>query len=166
MPKHRSQEKLRREVAAHLEDFPRQLLALENAMEKFGENFELSEFKPAFEGDAGTDAYNQVQAVERAFSRVQNYIAQLAQNGLRLTDLELPKTHESEAARAFEALKEAGAIDASLSKRLKRMQKVRAEVEHEYLQVKAGRLHEAVELLAASARDFIGAYAAWIEPYL
>jgi hypothetical protein len=114
MPKRKSQAQLRKEVVAHVEDLPRQLLALETAMEKFGENFELSEFKPAFEGHAGT----------------------------------------------------AGAIDSSLCKRLKRLQKVRAEVEHEYLQVKAGPLHQAVVLLAASARDFVGPYTAWIKPYL
>jgi hypothetical protein len=166
MPKGKGQAQLRREVVAHMEDFPRQLLALETAMEKFDEDFELSEFKPAFEGRAGSEAYNQVQAVERGFARVQNYIAQLAQNGARLADLELPKIHQGEAARAFEALREAGAIDAALCKRLKRIQKVRGEIEHEYLQVKAGRLHEAVELLAASAPDFIGPYTAWIERYL
>jgi uncharacterized protein YutE (UPF0331/DUF86 family) len=166
MPKRKSQAQLRKEVVAHLEDLPRQLLALETAMEKFGEGFELSKFKPAFEGDAGSEAYNQVQAVERGFARVQNYIAQLAQNGARLAGLELPKIHESEAARAFEALKEAGAIEASLCSRLKRLQKVRAAVEHEYLRVKAGPLHQAVELLAASVRDFVGPYTAWIETYL
>lgn len=166
MPKRKSQAQLRREVVAHLEDLPRQLLALETAMEKFGEDFELSRFKPAFEGDAGSEAYNQVQAVERGFARIQNYIAQLAQNGASLAGLELPRIHESEAARAFEALKEAGAIDTSLCKRLKRLQKVRAAVEHEYLQVKAGSLHQAVELLAASAHDFAGPYRAWVEPYL
>lgn len=57
-------------------------------------------------------------------------------------------------------------IDDSLCKRLKRMQKLRAEVEHEYLQVKAGRLHEAVGQLVASAADFVVPYTAWIEPYL
>jgi len=166
MPRPKSQPQLRREVVAHLEDLPRQLLALETAMEKFGENFELSKFKPAFEGEAGSEAYNQVQAVERGFARVQNYIAQLAQNGATLAGLEIPKIHESEAARAFEALREAGAIEASLCKRLKRLQKARAAVEHEYLQVKAGPLHQAVGLLVASARDFVGPYATWVKPYL
>lgn len=166
MAKRKSRVQLRSEVVAHLEDFPRQLLALETAMEEFGEDFELKKFKPAFEGKAGSAAYNRVQAVERGFARVQNYIAQLAQNGARLAGLELPNSHQGEAARAFEALREAGAIDASLCKRLKRTQKARAEVEHEYVQVKAGRLHEAVVLLAASARDFIGPYASWIEEYL
>lgn len=166
MPKGESPARLRKKVIALLEEYPRQLLALETAMEKFGEDFDLNEFEPAFEGQLGSEAYNQVQAVERGFGRIQNYIAQLAQNGAMLAGLELPKVHHSEAVRAFDALKEAGVINASLCRRLKRMQKARAEVEHEYVQVTAGRLHEAVALLATSARDFIGPYTAWIEPYL
>jgi len=82
---------MRREVAVRLDDLPRQLLALESAMEEFGPNFELSEFKPAFEGNSGIKAYNKVQAVERAFSRVQNYVVELAEYGSKLTALELPK---------------------------------------------------------------------------
>lgn len=135
-------------------------------MQEFGEDFELKRFKPAFEGRVGMGAYNRVQAVERSFARVQNYMAQLSLSGAQLADLELPKIREGEAARAFEALKRAGVIDPSLCKRLKRTQKVRSEVEHDYAQVKAGSLHEAVELVAASSRDFIEAYTTWITPYL
>jgi hypothetical protein len=75
---------MRREVAVRLDDLPRQLLALESAMEEFGLDFELSEFKLAFEGKSGIKAYNKVQAVERAFSRVQNYVVELAEYGSRL----------------------------------------------------------------------------------
>lgn len=135
-------------------------------MQKFGGDFKLRQFKPAFEGRAGIEAYNHVQAVERSFARVQNYMAQLSQSGAQLTGLELPKIHEGEAARAFEALRRAGVIDPSLCRKLKRTQKVRSEVEHDYVQVKAGRLHEAIDLVAASARDFIDAYQAWIVPHL
>lgn len=57
-------------------------------------------------------------------------------------------------------------IDASLCRKLKRAQRARTAIEHEYVQVKAGRVHEAVQLLAAVAPEFIGAYGRWIEPYL
>jgi uncharacterized protein YutE (UPF0331/DUF86 family) len=162
----KTETQLRAEVVAHLEDFPHQLLALESAMEEFGEGFELDAFKAAFEGKSGIKAYNQVQAVERAFARVQNYMVQLSESGAALADLQLPKSHQGTAARAFEALREAGAIDASLCKRLLRAQKARSAVEHSYVKVKAGRVHEAVELVAESARAFIGPYTAWIEPRL
>ncbi|HEV2790945.1 MAG TPA: hypothetical protein VGV69_06565 [Solirubrobacterales bacterium] len=157
---------LRTEIVAHLEDFPHQLLALESAMEEFGEGFEMAVFKPAFERKSGIKAYNQVQAVERAFGRVQNYMVQLSESGAALAGLELPRNHQSSAARAFEALREAGAVDASLCRRLQRAQKARSAVEHSYIKVKAGRVHEAVELVAESARAFIGPYTVWIKPRL
>jgi uncharacterized protein YutE (UPF0331/DUF86 family) len=157
---------MRDEVLVRLEDLPRQLLALESAMEEFGSGFELTEFKPAFEGKSGIKAYNKVQAVERAFSRVQNYVVELAEYGSKLAGLELPKSHEGDAARAFEALRAGGVIAAALCSRLKRAQKARSAVEHEYLAVKAGRLHEAVLLVLSAARDFIGPYRHWIARYL
>jgi uncharacterized protein YutE (UPF0331/DUF86 family) len=153
-------------VLALLEDFPRQLLALESAMEEFGGNFDLKEFKPAFENQAGIKAYNRVQAVERAFSRVQNHVSQLSLSGAALAGLQLPKTHEGKAAQAFEALREAGVLDATACKRLKRAQKARAAIEHSYVEVKAGQVHEAVELVATSARAFIGPYKEWIAEHL
>lgn len=101
-------------------------------MEEFGEGFELSGFKRAFERKDGIKAYNRVQAVERAFSRVQNYVVELAERGCRLAQLELPGTHEASSARVFDALREAGAIDASLCRNLKRTQRARSDVEHDY----------------------------------
>jgi uncharacterized protein YutE (UPF0331/DUF86 family) len=164
--KRRTQAQLREEIVAHLEDFPIQLLALESAMEEFGEDFDLAEFKRAFEKKPSIKAYNHVQAVERAFSRVQNHIVRLAQSGSMLAELELPKTHKGDAARIFDALREAGVITASTAKDLKRAQRARSVIEHDYVAVNAGKVHEAVGLVAAAARSFIGPYAAWIEPYL
>lgn len=156
----------REEIVGHLEEFPIQLLALESAMEEFGDDFDVAEFKLAFEGKPNIKAYNRVQAVERAFARVQNYIVQLAESGSMLAGLELPETHEGAAARIFDALREAGVITASVAKNLKRAQRARSAIEHDYVKVTAGRVHEAVELGLAAARSFIGPYAAWIEPYL
>jgi len=158
--------RLRNEIGAHLEDFPHQLLALESAMARFGEDFELGVFKRAFEKKTGISAYNDVQAVERAFGRVQNYIAQLSLSGCRLAGLPLPKKHEGEYARAVEALREAGTIDAQLCRQLKRAQKARAAIEHDYVRLSAGRVHQAVGLVADAAPRFIGAYASWIKPHL
>ncbi len=166
MARRRSSAQLRNEVVSHLEDFPRQLLALESAMEEFGDDFDLKEFKRAFDDEADIKAYNRVQAVERAFSRVQNYVSQLSLDGAALAGLKLPRTHESKTGQAFEALKEAGVIDATLCKRLKRAQKARSTVEHSYVKVKAGQLHEAVGLVAESARAFIGPYGKWIAEHL
>jgi hypothetical protein len=50
------------------------------------------------------EAYNRVQAVERALTRVQNYVADLAIAAVKLAGLERPDGHrESAAHRAFAA---------------------------------------------------------------
>ncbi|MBA3865588.1 MAG: hypothetical protein H0X42_04460 [Solirubrobacterales bacterium] len=158
--------RLHSEIVERLDSLPGEILALESAMEEFGESFELKEFKRAFEKKDGIKAYNRVQAVERAFSRVQNYVVELAERGCRLAQLELPGSHGANSARVFDALKEAGVIDASLCRNLKRTQKARSDIEHDYPGMKAGRLHAAVELGLPAAREFIPPYSSWIAPYL
>jgi uncharacterized protein YutE (UPF0331/DUF86 family) len=164
--KRKSPATLRAEIISHLKDFSIQLLALESAMEEFGDDFELAQFKRSFERKPDIKAYNNVQAVERAFARVQNYIVQLAESGSMLAGLGLANSHDGSAARALNALRDAGVISANLAKILKRTQKARSEIEHDYVAVKAGKVHEAVELLVAAAPAFIGPYTTWIEPYL
>lgn len=158
--------RLHGEIVERLDSLPEEILALESAMEEFGEGFALNEFKRAFERKDGVKAYNRVQAVERAFSRVQNYVVELAERGSRLAQLELPSAHEANSARAFDALREAGVIDATLCRNLKRAQRARSGVEHDYPGMKAGRLHAAIELGLPSARAFLRRYGAWIAPYL
>lgn len=164
--KRKSPATLRAGIIAHLKNLPVQLLALESAMEEFGADFDLAQFKRAFEMSPNIRAYNNVQAVERAFARVQNYIVQLAESGSMLAELELASTHDGAAARALDALRDAGVISANTAKALKRTQKARSEIEHDYVAMKAGRIHHAVELLVETAPAFIGPYAAWIEPHL
>jgi uncharacterized protein YutE (UPF0331/DUF86 family) len=157
----------RRDIAEHLEQFPRQYAALESAMAAFGEDFDLGEFKAAFDTAEDMEAYNRVQALERALGRVQNFVADLAESAVKLAELPPPsKETGGSAARAFESLREAGVIDGSLCRRLVRAQVARATIEHGYLQVSAGDVHRAAELVHDAARDFIGRYRAWIEPYL
>lgn len=165
-PDRKNTDRLRKEIVAYLEDFPYQLEVFEESMNAFGEDFELREFKSSFEGQNGIEGSLRVHALERGFTRIQNHIAKLAQSGAMLAGLELPKIHEGPAARSFEALKLAGVIDATTCKRLKQTQETRSAVEHDYVLMKAGRLHKSIALLAATARDFIGPYTAWITPYL
>ncbi len=157
---------MRSEVNARLEDLPLQIEALQSAMEEFGDDLKLTEFKPAFEQKSGIKPYNKVQAVERAFSRVQSYVVELAEYGSRLAELEPAKSHQNDAARVFDALKAEGVVSAALCNRLKRAQKARPAIEHKYVAVKASRLHEAVKLVLPAAEEFIGPYSAWIAPYL
>jgi len=158
-------ERWQRDVVRHLEDFPRQYAALETAMAAFGDDFDLRPFKEAFNTATDMEAYNHVQALERAVGRVQNFVAQLAQAGAKLADLS-SEGHGPDAQRAFEALRDAGVIDRSLCRRLTRAQNARSRIEHSYVGVNAGDVHRAANLVHGAARDFIGPYRAWVESYL
>lgn len=166
-PRKVDRKRWRRDIARHLEDFPRQYTALERAMAAFGGNFDLVQFKQAFDTVDDMDAYNRVQAVERALGRVQNFVADLAQAGVKLAQLpHVAEGHGPASHQAFTALREAGVIDGELCRRLTRAQDARTMIEHGYIETSAGRVHRAAELVRESARDFIGRYRTWVEPYL
>lgn len=137
-------------------------------MSAFGDSFDLGQFKSAYETKDDLGRYNQVQALERAVGRVQNFVAELAIAGVKLARLGgASDPHRgSPAVRAFEMLREAQVIDGALCRRLIRAQRARALIEHGYLQAAAGDVHRAAELVHESARDFIAAYRRWIEEYL
>jgi uncharacterized protein YutE (UPF0331/DUF86 family) len=158
----------REEIVRHLEDFPRQYAALESAMAAFGEDFDLPEFKRAFDTLTDMEAYNRVQAVERAVGRVHNYVADLATAGAKLAQLPRPamQADGSPAQQAFEALRDAGVIDAPLCRRLVLAQKARSAIEHSYIRVSAGEVHRAALLIHRAARDFLGPYRDWIASHL
>jgi len=165
-PRKADQNRWRQTIARHLQEFPRQYAALEHAMAAFGD-FDLQEFKQAFNTTDDIDAYNKVQAVERALGRVQNFVADLAQAGSKLA--QLPPTdqeHASAPHRAFASLREAGVISKQLCRRLIRAQDARTTIEHGYLGTTAGNVHQAAQLIRDSAREFIGPFRSWIAPYL
>jgi uncharacterized protein YutE (UPF0331/DUF86 family) len=156
-----------RDIVRHLEDFPRQYAALERAMAVFGGDFDLPLFKQAFDTLDDIDAYNRVQTVERALGRVQNFVADLAQAGVKLA--QLPRAADAQgstAHQAFAALRDAHVIDGELCRRLTRAQDARSMIEHSYVQTPAGKVHQTAILVRDTARDFIGRYRAWVEPHL
>jgi hypothetical protein len=154
-------------IVRHLEDLPRQYAALEHAMASFGESFDLQLFKAAYNTADDMDAYNRVQAVERALGRVQNYVGELAEAGVKLAALpRAAESHGSAAQVAFEAMRDAAIISARLCGRLVQAQNARTRIEHTYVQTPAGDVHRAAILVRDAARDFIGSYRDWIEPFL
>ena len=155
-------------IVRHLEDLPRQYAALENAMAAFGEDFDLQQFKAAYNTTEDMDAYNRVQAAERAVGRVQNYVAALADAGAKLAGLPRPPVASggSQAQQAFEALRDAGVIGRGLYRQLVRAQTARTRIEHSYVQTPAGDVHRAATLVRDAARDFVSSYRTWIEPLI
>lgn len=157
----------RGEITKHLDDFARQYAALESAMSAFGADFDRGEFKRSFETGTDMEAYNRAQAVERALTRVQNYVADLGIAAVKLAGLNPPDaSHEAAAQQAFSALAEAKVISRSLCRRLKRAQQARTLIEHSYVDMPAGSVHAAAVLVHESAREFIAPYRSWIEDYL
>ena len=167
-PRKADRKRWQREIVRHLEEFPRQYAALETAMAAFGEEFDLQLFKEAFTTREDMEAYNQAQALERAVGRVQDFVAEVAEAGVKLARLPRPsgERHGPPAQQAFEALRDAGVIDRGLCRRLVRAQRARSMIEHSYVETPAGDVHRAAELVHEAAREFIGRYRAWIEPYL
>jgi hypothetical protein len=154
-------------IVRHLEDLPRQYAALEHAMASFGTDFDLPQFKAAYNTVDDMDAFNRVQAVERALGRVQNYVGELAEAGVKLAALRRPADTDGSATQiAFEAMRDAKVITARLCSRLVQAQNARTRIEHSYAQTPAGDVHRAAILVRDTARDFIGSYRDWIEPYL
>jgi predicted nucleotidyltransferase len=160
-------QRLRLTIVRHLEDLPRQYAALEHAMASFGADFGLQQFKEAYDTAEDMDAYNRVQAVERALGRVQSHVGELAHAGVKLAALPRPADrHGSTTQTAFEAMRDAKIISARLCGRLVRAQNARARIEHSYLQTPAGDVHRVAILVRDAACDFLGSYRGWIEPYL
>ena len=156
----------KKEVVDGLASLPREHEALEFAMAEFGESFELAELKKALAPRADIGLYNRVQALERAVTRVQNLLADLAIAGVKLGRLPLPATNAGAADRSFEALKEGGVISAPLSRRLRNAQRMRNLIEHDYDKVSAGRLHKVAEEVRGLSREFVRPFRDWVEPKL
>lgn len=155
-----------KKIFDELTNLPREHEALEYAMTAFGVNFDLKGLKDAMRADAEIELYSKVQALERAITRVQNILADLAISGVKLGGLALPEIKAGEAERSFEALKEDGVISVSLCKRLRKAQKTRNRIEHDYDKVTAGQLHEVAEEVRDLSREFLRPFRDWVEPQL
>lgn len=155
---------LRDSILRRLEDLPRQYAALENAMASFGDDFDRDAFAVAFESADDLDAYNRVQAIEQGFTRLQNYVVELAAAGAELAGLR--GKARAHARRDLELLRDAGMLSGAACERLVQLQAIRNLVQHAYAELDAGQLHEAVQVLDAELPAFARAYRRWIDRYL
>ena len=156
----------KKEVVDGLASLPREHEALEYAMAEFGTSFDLAELKRALAPRADIALYNRVQALERAVTRVQNILADLAIAGVKLGGLPLPATNAGPADRSFEALKDGGVIGAALSRRLRNAQRVRNLIEHDYDKVSAGQIHKVAEEVRGVSLEFVRPFRDWVGPRL
>jgi hypothetical protein len=162
-PRDIDRKRSRQSIVRHLEDFPRQLDAL-----RFGvDRLDLAAFEQAFDS-SDPELYTPVQAIERGFGRLQNYIAGMAAEGAKLAGLARRRNagREPQAQPDFEALRDAEVITKVLCRRLIAAQKSRSHLEHDYVRVAAGDVYAAVAQLLEVAPEFLDRFSAWIEPYL
>ena len=154
-------------VTSYLEDFPRQLETLQFNVEQFGDGFDPQAFARAFESQDPA-IYAPVQAIERGFGRLQNYMAAMAEDGARLAGLprRRPRPGESRTAPDFEALRDAGVISKELCRKLIAAQKSRSLLEHAYIGISPTELHAAIAQLLEVAPQFLSGFSEWIERYL
>ncbi len=110
--------------------------------------------------------YSRVQALERAVTRVQNILADLAIAGARLGELRLAASGAGVADRSFEALREEGVITAALARRLRNAQRMRNLIEHDYEKVSAGDLHKVAQEVRSLGTEFTRPFREWVEPLL
>jgi uncharacterized protein YutE (UPF0331/DUF86 family) len=155
-----------KKIVDELANLPREHEALEYAMTAFGADFDLKALKAAMRADADIALYSNVQALERAVTRVQNILADLAVSGAKLAGLELPEARAGEAERSFEALKQSGVISAALCKRLRKAQKTRNRIEHDYDKVTAAQMREVAMEVRDLSREFLRPFRDWIAPAL
>jgi uncharacterized protein YutE (UPF0331/DUF86 family) len=156
----------KKEVVDGLASLPREHEALEYAMAEFGAGFELAQLKKALAPRADIALYNRVQALERAVTRLQNILADLAIAGAKLGGLSLPATKAGPADRSFEALSGEGVTSAALARRLRNAQRMRNLIEHDYEKVTAGQLHKVAEDVRVLTSEFVRPFRDWVEPQL
>ena len=151
---------LKAKIRDRVADVRRHLIALRAAMAEFGENFDLDEFRAAYDSEDPV-ALNQVKAVERGVDQLYNYIAELTAFGLELAEVRT-RDDELNARRDLRALESIGVIRPQRAQRLESLRELRRLLVHDYATASAEQVHEAARIVAAEFVPFYDAYRAWI----
>lgn len=154
-------ETLKRKILDRLKDLRRHLDALRAAMATFGEDFDLSAFRQAFDSQEPEDLHR-VYAVERGVDLLYNYAAELVSFGLELAELRA-RGEDTNARRDIDRLATAGVISHERAQRLQRVRELRRLTTHEYPDVTAPRVHESALIVVAELPPFLSAYVAWVK---
>ncbi len=129
-------------------------------MAEFGEDFELEQFRQAYDSDDPV-LLNRVKATERGVDQLYNYVAELSAFGLELA--EVRNRHQETNARAdIDALERIGVIGRQRARRMQRLRELRRLLIHEYATATAEQVHEAARIVASEFVAFYDAYRDWI----
>lgn len=121
--------------------------ALEAAMAEVSAKFDLQRFVESYVGFNET-ALNRARAVERNFEVLHNFFIEMVRFG-EVLEGRLDRNAEMNAPRDIESAMRAGRLSKPIGDLLQRMHKVRSTLQHDYPDVTAVRIHEAVVELDA-----------------
>jgi uncharacterized protein YutE (UPF0331/DUF86 family) len=151
---------LKAQIRDRVSDVRRHLVALRPAMAEFGEDFELDDFREAYDSDDPV-LLNRVKAVERGVDQLYNYIAELAALGLELAEVRA-RRQETNARADIDSLTRIGVIGPERARRLQRLRELRRLLVHEYATATVEQVHEAARIIANEFVPFYDAYRDWI----
>lgn len=151
---------MKAKIRDRVSDVRRHLVALRTAMAEFGEDFELEQFRQAYDSDDPV-LLNRVKAIERGVDQLYDYVAELSAFGLELA--EIRNRHQETNARAdIDALERIGVIGRQRARRMQRLRELRRLLIHEYATATAEQVHEADRIVASEFVAFYDAYRDWI----
>lgn len=147
-------------IVERLRDLRRHLLALEYALESFGE-FNAEESFVAAARSSDPAELTRALAVERAFEILVNYVSELAVEGLKLSGDR--RAHEApDAVRDIRRLQASGVLPNRLGERLVDHIRSRNRLQHEYPELQAREIYAAARATLGDLPAFARGYARWL----
>ena len=136
-------------VKARLTDARRHLNALETAVAGFGPGFDLEVFEAAWSSNDPAELHR-AYAVQAGYENVINTIVTA---GRELCELKrwIAASTEPSSVDTLRLLHEHGVIDGQTRQKLRQAQELRSRVQHDYANVGARQVHEAVLLVLDAA---------------
>lgn len=127
----------------------------------FGDDFDLGAFEAASAAN-DPDELVRVYAVERPFELLDNYVIELATEGLVTAGVLEAGEDPGGGIAVLRRLRDANVISRARCDRLERVHRVRSEIQHEYPDVRSHSVHEAAQLLTAELPGFLADFARWL----
>ena len=144
-------ELLRTSIQRRLLDAKRHLAALDAAVAQFGSEFDADAFDAAWRSREPAELHR-AYAVQAGYEHVINAIVAASSE---LCELKGWGTGSSSSVEVLRLLHENGVIGAQVRHKLKDAQELRSNVQHDYANVAAREVHEAVLLVLEAAPSMI-----------
>lgn len=157
-----SPELLARTISDRLAQLPRRLDLLKRAMAEFGGEFNRQLFLDAFESD-DLVLGNKVSALERDFEQLLNALAEIVRAGTTLAQF-APAKRRFDISADLEKLAEQKVISRRQVTIWTRLQRARNDLQHDYIELSAEELYDAVKLLLNNFSILMTALSNWIVP--